>query len=69
MDGMHRSARPAVSVTEGLFSLEGLISLALVAVNYIGLIDELALFSRVLTPEEIGLLRSQPAVLAGLKRK
>ena len=63
MDGIHRSARPAVAVTEGLFSL------ALVAVNYVGLMDELALFSRALTPEEIDILRSQPAVLAGLKRK
>ena len=40
-----------------------------IAVSYIGLMDELALFNRALTPEEIGVLRSQPAVLAGLKRK
>jgi len=40
-----------------------------IAVSYIGLMDELALFNRALTPEEIGVLRSQPVVLAGLKRK
>jgi hypothetical protein len=40
-----------------------------IAVNYIGRMDELALFNRALTPEEIGVLRSQPAVLAGLKQK
>jgi len=40
-----------------------------IAVSYIGLMDELALFNRALTPEEIGVLRNQPAVLAGLKRK
>jgi len=38
-------------------------------VNYIGLMDELALFNRALTPEEIGVLRSQPAVLSSLKQK
>ena len=40
-----------------------------IAVNYIGLMDELALFNRALTPEEIGVLRSQPAVLSSLKQK
>jgi len=38
-----------------------------VAVNYIGLLDELALFSRALTPEEIRLLHTQPGILAPLK--
>ncbi len=40
-----------------------------VAVNYIGLLDELALFNKPLTPEEVGLLRSKPGLLTGLKRK
>jgi Concanavalin A-like lectin/glucanases superfamily len=40
-----------------------------VAVSYIGLMDELALFNRALTQEEIGVLRSQPAVLSSLVRK
>ena len=39
-----------------------------VAVNYIGLLDELALFNRALTPEEIATLHKQPGVLAGLKK-
>jgi len=38
-----------------------------VAVNYIGLLDELALFKRPLTEAEIGLLHSKPGVLSGLK--
>ena len=40
-----------------------------IAVNYIGLMDELALFNRAFTSEEIGILRSQPTMLAGLKQK
>ena len=40
-----------------------------IAVNYIGLMDELALFNQALTPEEIGILRNRPTALAGLKRK
>jgi hypothetical protein len=40
-----------------------------IAVSYIGLMDELALFNRALTQEEISVLRSQPAVLSGLKLK
>jgi Concanavalin A-like lectin/glucanases superfamily len=40
-----------------------------IAVNYIGLIDEFALFNRALTQEEIGILRSQPAVLSSLTRR
>ena len=40
-----------------------------IAVNYIGLMDELALFNRELTPAEIGILRNQPGVLSGLKDK
>jgi len=40
-----------------------------ITVNYIGLMDELALFNRALTPEEIGVLRSQPVVLSSLKQK
>ena len=40
-----------------------------IAVNYIGLMDEIALFNRALTEDEIGILRSQPAVLSSLGRK
>ncbi len=40
-----------------------------VAVGYIGLMDEFALFGRPLTEEEVGLLRSKPDVLSGLKRR
>ena len=40
-----------------------------IAVSYIGLLDEFAVFNRALTEEEIGVLRSQPAVLSGLKPK
>jgi hypothetical protein len=40
-----------------------------VAVSYIGLLDEFALFNRALTEEEIGILRSQPALLSSLKRQ
>ena len=38
-----------------------------VAVNYIGLLDELAVFRRSLIPAEIQLLRGKPDVLATLK--
>ncbi len=38
-----------------------------VAVSYIGLLDELALFNRALTPEEVGRLAKAPALLAPLK--
>ena len=40
-----------------------------VAVNYIGLMDELAIFNRPLTQDEIGFLRTQPDVLSSLKRR
>lgn len=39
-----------------------------VAVNYIGLLDELALFRRPLSAEEIALLHREPGLLAGLKQ-
>src|SRR5208283_4969829 len=39
-----------------------------VAVNYIGLLDELALFDRALTAEEVNLLKSKPGLLAPLKK-
>ena len=39
-----------------------------VAVNYIGLLDELATFNRSLTPDEVSLLHRQPGVLAALKK-
>jgi len=39
------------------------------AVNFIGLIDEFAIFNRPLTAEEIELLRTKPGVLSGLVRK
>ena len=39
-----------------------------VAVSYIGLLDELALFDRALGEDEIGLLRARPGLLAPLKR-
>ena len=39
-----------------------------VAVNYIGLLDELALFDRPLTPEEVTHLFKSPALLAPLKK-
>jgi hypothetical protein len=38
-----------------------------IAVNYIGLLDELALFSRPLTEVEITQLHAKPGLLAGLK--
>ncbi len=40
-----------------------------VAVNYIGLIDETAIFRRDLTPEEIKALHEHPAILTNLKKK
>jgi Concanavalin A-like lectin/glucanases superfamily len=40
-----------------------------VVVNYIGLIDEFALFNRALTEDEISVLRTQPAVLSSLRRR
>jgi lysophospholipase L1-like esterase len=39
-----------------------------VAVNYIGLLDELALFGRALSAEEVGLLHAQPGLLAPLRK-
>jgi hypothetical protein len=39
-----------------------------IAVNYIGLFDELALFDRALTAEEVGLLYARPGLLAPLKK-
>jgi formylglycine-generating enzyme required for sulfatase activity len=39
-----------------------------VAVNYIGLLDELALFDRPLTPAEVTLLHRKPTLLAPLKK-
>jgi hypothetical protein len=39
-----------------------------VAVNYIGLLDELALFDRELTPDQVKLLHTKPGVLAVLKK-
>jgi hypothetical protein len=39
-----------------------------VAVNYIGLLDELALFGRPLTAGEVALLHDQPGLLAALKK-
>jgi hypothetical protein len=40
-----------------------------VAVNYIGLLDELALFSRALGTAEVRLLHTQPGLLAPLKKE
>jgi Concanavalin A-like lectin/glucanases superfamily len=40
-----------------------------IAVNYIGLMDELALFNRALTQDEIGMLRRRPGVLSNLGHK
>jgi concanavalin A-like lectin/glucanase superfamily protein len=39
-----------------------------VAVNFIGLLDELATFSRPLTQEEVALLYRRPGILASLKK-
>ncbi len=38
-----------------------------VAVNYIGLLDELALFNRALTAEEVGMLHRKPGLLKAAK--
>ena len=38
-----------------------------IGVNYIGLMDEFAVFGRALTEAEVGLLHSKPALLNGLK--
>jgi hypothetical protein len=38
-----------------------------VAVSYIGLLDELALFNRSLTADEVRRLHKHPRLLAGLK--
>ncbi len=40
-----------------------------VAVNYIGLLDEFAVFNRPLTAAEVALLHRQPGLLASLKKK
>ena len=40
-----------------------------VAINYIGLLDEFALFGRELSAAEVGLLHRKPALLATLKAK
>jgi hypothetical protein len=40
-----------------------------IAVNYIGLLDELALFNRELNQAEVNLLVKKPGVLAALKKK
>src|SRR5262249_15645534 len=39
-----------------------------VAVNYIGLLDELALFNRPLTAAEVSLLHKRPGLLTPLKK-
>jgi hypothetical protein len=39
------------------------------AVNYIGLLDELGLFGRALSEEEVGLLHDRPGLLAPLKKE
>jgi hypothetical protein len=39
-----------------------------VAVNYVGLLDELATFNRALSGDEVLLLRNKPGLLAGLKK-
>jgi hypothetical protein len=38
-----------------------------IAINYIGLMDELAIFARPLAEDEVKLLRDKPSVLQGLK--
>jgi hypothetical protein len=40
-----------------------------VAIAYIGLMDELALFNRPLTEADIAILRANPGVLSALKKK
>jgi hypothetical protein len=39
-----------------------------IAINYIGLLDELTLFDRALSTEEVALLHDKPGLLAPLKR-
>lgn len=39
------------------------------AVNYLGLLDELALFGRELTPDEVRLLHAEPALMTPLKER
>ncbi|MCI0704082.1 MAG: SUMF1/EgtB/PvdO family nonheme iron enzyme [Planctomycetia bacterium] len=39
------------------------------AINYLGLLDELAIFNRALKPEEVTALFKKPGLLAGLKKK
>jgi hypothetical protein len=39
-----------------------------IAINYIGLLDELALFDRALKPAEVELLQKKPGLLTGLKK-
>ena len=39
------------------------------AVNYLGLLDELAFFGRELTPDEVRLLHADPALLTPLKQR
>lgn len=40
-----------------------------IAVNFIGFLDEFAVFNRALTMEEVGLLHRQAGILASLKKK
>jgi len=40
-----------------------------ISINYIGLIDELALFDKALSAEEVGLLHKKPDLLSTLKQK
>jgi hypothetical protein len=40
-----------------------------VAVNYVGLLDELAIFNRAITANEVALLHKTPGLLSGLKKK
>lgn len=40
-----------------------------VAINYIGLLDELAVFGRELTADEVRLLHAKPGLLSGRKKK
>jgi hypothetical protein len=40
-----------------------------VSINYIGLLDEFALFGRSLTVEEVTLLHNKPDLLSPLKKK
>jgi hypothetical protein len=40
-----------------------------VAINYIGLLDEFAVFDRALSSDEVALLRAKPGILSGLKKR